>query len=152
MHLNRSCLFYVFAASMSFIMAFRTSHRKSAFQTLTQQTLNVLPTLIQRPQRPNNILWTLKRCCVPAGNTFPIYSYFHAARIMIFRCEFLYLHVKNLQYVISFFLFLNFNCSYKGSLKAVFHSAKNSDQTNFSARKFLLGVFSSFSIWRADYI
>ena len=52
---------------------------------------------------------------MPAGNTFLIYSYFHAARITIFRCEFLYRHAKNLQPVISFFLFLSFNCSYKGS-------------------------------------
>ena len=34
---------------------------------------------------------------------------------MIFRCEFLYRHAKNLQSVITFFLFLSFNCSYKGS-------------------------------------
>ena len=52
---------------------------------------------------------------MPAGNTFLIYSYFHTARIMIFRCEFLYRHAKNLQSVITFFLFLSFNCSYKGS-------------------------------------
>ena len=37
-------------------------------------------------------------------------------------------------------------------LKAVFHSAKNSDQINFPYGKFLLGFFSSFSIWRVDYI
>ena len=52
---------------------------------------------------------------MPAGNTFLIYSYFRAAHIIIFRCEFLYRHAKNLQSVISFFLFLSFNCSYKGS-------------------------------------
>ena len=37
-------------------------------------------------------------------------------------------------------------------LEAVFYSAKNSDQMNFSDRQFLLGFFSSFSIWRADCI
>ena len=42
--------------------------------------------------------------------------------------------------------------SQETSLKVVFHSAKNSDQTNFSDRKFLPGFFSSFSIYRADYI
>ena len=52
---------------------------------------------------------------MPAGNNVLIYSYFHAARIIIFRCDFLYRHAKNLEYVISFFLFLSFNCCYKGS-------------------------------------
>ena len=42
--------------------------------------------------------------------------------------------------------------SFKENLKAVFHSAKNPDKTSFSDQKFLLGVFSSFSIWDADYI
>ena len=51
---------------------------------------------------------------MPAGNIFLIYSYFHTARILIFRCKFLYRHAKNLQSVISFFLFLSFNCSYEG--------------------------------------
>ena len=47
--LKRSCLFYVFAASMLLIMEFRASHGKFAFQTLIQQALNVLQTLIQGP-------------------------------------------------------------------------------------------------------
>ena len=51
---------------------------------------------------------------MPAGNIFLIYSYFHKARILIFRCKFLYRHAKNLQSVISFFLFLSFNYSYEG--------------------------------------
>ena len=37
-------------------------------------------------------------------------------------------------------------------IKAVCHSAKNADQTNFSDWKFPLEVFSSFSIWCRDYI
>ena len=45
---ERGCLFYVFAASMSLIMEFHTSHGKLAFQNLTQQELNVLSTSIQR--------------------------------------------------------------------------------------------------------
>ena len=52
---------------------------------------------------------------MPAGNTFMIYSYFYTQRIIIIRCDFLYPHAKNLQSVISFFLFWSFNCSYKGS-------------------------------------
>ena len=51
---------------------------------------------------------------MPAGNIFLIYSYFHTARILIFRCKLLYRHAKNLQSVISFFLFLSFNFSYEG--------------------------------------
>ena len=105
----------IILSSMSLIMEFPASHGKFAFQTLTQQALNVLSTLIQRSQHTNNILWTLKKYCVPAGNIFMIYSYFHTARIMIFRCEFLCRHAKNLQYVINFFLFLSFSCLYKGS-------------------------------------
>ena len=96
-------------------MEFPALHGNFAFQILTQQALNVLSILIQRSQRTNNIFWTLKQCRVPAGNTFLIHSYFHTARIMIFRCEFSYRHAKNLQSVITFFLFLSFNCSYKGS-------------------------------------
>ena len=38
-----------FAASISLIMEFRASHGKFAFQTLTQQALNVIQTLMQRP-------------------------------------------------------------------------------------------------------
>ena len=38
------------------------------------------------------------------------------------------------------------------NIKAIFHSAKNSDQTNFSNRTLLPGFFSSFSIWSGDYI
>ena len=41
-------------------------------------------------------------------------SYSFLIRILIFRCKFLYRHAKNLQSVISFFLFLSFNCSYEG--------------------------------------
>ena len=41
---------------------------------------------------------------------------------------------------------------FKFYIRAVFHSAKNSDQTNFYDRKFLLGFFSSFSVWRTDFI
>ena len=37
------------------------------------------------------------------------------------------------------------------ALKAIFHSAKYSDQTNFFDRKFLFAFFSLFSIWRAYY-
>ena len=51
---------------------------------------------------------------MPAGNTFLIYSWLHTARILIVGCKFLYRHAENLQSVISFFLFLSFNCSYEG--------------------------------------
>ena len=51
---------------------------------------------------------------MPAGSIFLTYSYFHTMRILIVRCKLLYWHAKNLQFVISFFLFLSFNCSYEG--------------------------------------
>ena len=58
---------------------------------------------------------------MPAGNIFLIYSYFHAARILIFRCKFLYRHAKNLQSVISFFFFFIFSYWYeRGSYNTMY--------------------------------
>ena len=62
--------------------------RKTCFSKFNPADIEHL-TLIQHSSRTNKVLWMLKQCCVTAGNTFLIYSYFHSARVMIFRCEFL---------------------------------------------------------------